>query len=86
MPINCENCSKCCDNINLPIPKVSEDIKRWIELHYLKIVEIDGIDYVKIDNKCCKLIAGECSIYETRPDVCRQYDCNKKEYKNFKNI
>ena len=74
--MNCNNCSKCCEDIILPLAvKPDEDIKRWIELHNLKIFYKGEIVYLKINHKCSKLINGRCSIYEQRPNNCREYEC-----------
>ena len=31
----------------------------------------------RADGGCAMLVDGECSIYETRPQACRQFDCRK---------
>lgn len=33
--------------------------------------------YRKVTGGCAMFIDGRCSIYETRPIACRQYDCRK---------
>ena len=70
--INCGNCSKCCNDIILPLAfEPDEDIKRWIEFHNIEVME----KMIKIKNKCSKLENGKCSIYEQRPNNCRNYNC-----------
>ena len=68
---DCGNCCDCCQSINIHTDQMSEDIKRWIELHNL---EVNG-EYVKFNIPCSKLIDNKCSIYEERPNVCRDYIC-----------
>ena len=70
---NCGDCCDCCKQIRIHTDQMSEDIKRWIELHGLCV---EG-DYVRVDVPCSKLLNSKCSIYETRPNVCRDYECNK---------
>jgi len=72
MIIDCKDCSKCCEDIWLPLAVTpNEDIKRWIELHD---IEVKG-NKARIKNKCSKLKDGRCSIYEDRPNNCREFIC-----------
>ena len=72
MSSRCDNCCKCCEDIILTLEThPSADIKRWIELHDIEVIE----NKVRIKNKCTKLVDGKCSIYEDRPDNCRHYIC-----------
>ncbi len=67
----------CCENINLPLGiEPDEDVKRWMELHNL---EVNG-KMLKINQPCSKLVNGKCSIYEQRPNNCKNYDCNEIDY------
>lgn len=73
---DCLNCSECCENIILPLAVVlNEDQKRWVELHEgLKVLHNNVIN---INNKCSKLVDGRCSIYEDRPNNCKEFICYK---------
>ena len=76
-------CSKCCDAIFLPYPESDKDILRWVEFHDIKIVDNSKGRFIKIDNKCSKLKHGKCMIYESRPDICKYFDC--EQFKEFFN-
>lgn len=70
--MNCDNCSKCCEDIILPLAfKPDEDIKRWIEFHGIEVQN----KMIRIKNGCEKLKDNKCSIYEQRPNNCRNYTC-----------
>ena len=72
--MNCDNCSKCCEDIILPLAfEPNEDIKHWIEFHN---IEVKG-KMIRIKNKCEKLVNGKCSIYENRPENCKNFFCEK---------
>lgn len=66
-------CSKCCEDIIIPLGyKIPEDMKRWIELHGIETES----KAIKLKVSCLKLKDGKCSIYEDRPDICREYICD----------
>ena len=78
----CRKCKKsiCCVSINqkIPTPKSKEDFD-----HLLWQVSHENINIFKdadgwflhIDTRCGHLLdGGICSIYDTRPWVCRDYD------------
>lgn len=80
--MNCIDCSKCCQNIILPIAvSPNADQIRWIELHDVEVVKIRGITHLKINQPCNKLNDNKCSIYNKRPQVCKDYTC--QEFKEF---
>lgn len=57
---------------------VIEDHKRWAELHKgVSIIKRDGISFMRVDTECSKLVDGKCSIYKDRPNVCKEYFCDK---------
>lgn len=66
----CDDCGgACCRNIMFLVSGVNEDQKRWM---LTRGSIIDGVWYVNA--KCRHLDKyGLCSIYETRPEVCKRY-------------
>ena len=40
----------------------------------------------RTEDGCIYLKNNKCSIYETRPHACRQFDCRKGHYPAFKDI
>lgn len=81
----CLQCGKCCMSMTFYGGKVDDealDEIRWLELHGLKIdyvEEPNGTEYYfTIPKRCDALqeLDGKfvCRIYETRPQMCRDYD------------
>ncbi len=88
MPGNlCEHCvGYCCRHIALPIEKPTkrsdfEDI-RWYLLHGGVAVFVeDGDWYLHIETTCQHLQPDfRCGIYETRPQICRDYSTDNCDY------
>ena len=76
MSIKCEQCGKCCEDLFLPLAiTVDDDVKKWLEYHGIKTEFKNPLTYIRIPLKCSKLKDGKCSIYENRPQVCRDYNC-----------
>ena len=88
MPGNlCEHCSGlCCRYIALPIDepdcKDEFDDVRWYLLHGgVSVFVEDGDWYLNIETECRHLQPdNRCGIYETRPQVCRDYSTETCEY------
>ena len=85
----CDYCSaKCCKYFALPIdtPKSREDFEyiRWYLLHeYASVFVEDGTWYLLVHTICKHLQPGNrCGIYETRPQICRDYSVDKCEYED----
>jgi Fe-S-cluster containining protein len=65
----CELCKgSCCKSVVLPLSPYSERTHEWFALHG----EVKS-GMVRLNQPCSKLIDGKCSIYETRPEVCRTF-------------
>ena len=65
----CDLCKgACCEAIVLPFVFKDEDIQRWFAYHGTETNR--GLQF---DCKCNKLKNGKCSIYEDRPNVCRDF-------------
>jgi hypothetical protein len=77
--IGCQQCGYCCERIWLAIGReVTDDIKRWIEMHDIKLLYKSGTILAEIENRCKHLTKdNKCSIYNDRPNVCRSYLCKK---------
>lgn len=78
--LNCGgNCTgACCTVMFLPI--VDIDRLRWAKLHGFRIFRIreNGEFRMLIERRCGKLMGDDrCAIYETRPGMCRTYECAK---------
>ena len=79
--MDCKSCQgKCCKQMFIGIANdVNPDFIRWAEYHKgIEIVKWEGHNLLKIDIACSKLNdKGECTIYDTRPELCQAFDCDK---------
>lgn len=85
----CEYCTaKCCRYFALSIeqPETIEDWEfiRWYLLHDAATVfQDEGSWYLLVHTKCKHLQDNNlCGIYETRPQICRDYTTDNCEYED----
>lgn len=85
----CDFCTaKCCKYFALPIdtPETWKDFEyiRWYLVHDRASIFVDEGDwYLMVHTECKHLQAdNRCGIYETRPDICREYSTNNCEYED----
>ena len=83
----CEYCTaKCCRYFALPIetPEEYSDFEyiRWYLLHGgASVFKEDDDWYLLVHTECKHLGANNmCGIYETRPEICREYTTDNCEY------
>ena len=85
----CEFCSaKCCRYFALPIDAPSElrdyEFIRWYLLHERASVFVEDENWYLLVHTVCKHLQPDnrCGIYDTRPQVCREYSTNDCEYED----
>ncbi len=85
----CQYCTaKCCRYFALPIDtpetRADFDFIRWYLLHDRASVFVDdGTWYLLVHTTCKHLQADHrCGIYETRPQICRDYTTDACEYED----
>jgi len=85
----CQFCTaKCCRYYSLPMEKPTTrkdfDYIRWFLMHGRSAVYIeDGTWYLLVFSDCQHLLPdNRCGIYETRPEICREYTTEKCEYED----
>ena len=83
----CMYCTaKCCRYFALPIdtPEEWKDFQyiRWYLLHNRASVFVDDDTWYLLVHTKCKHLGDDqmCGIYETRPDICREYTTDACEY------
>jgi uncharacterized protein len=83
----CDHCTaKCCKYFALPMdrPKTRKDYDfvRWFLLHErASAFTEDGTWYLLVHTRCKHLQPdNRCGIYETRPQICREYTTADCEY------
>lgn len=85
----CEYCTaKCCRYFALPIETPSDwrdfEFIRWYLLHERASVFIEDGDWYLMVHTVCKHLMSDnrCGIYETRPQICREYTTDNCEYED----
>ena len=83
----CEFCTaKCCQYFAMPIetPESAKDYDfiRWYLLHDRASVFKEDEDWYLLVHTTCKHLQPDnrCGIYETRPQICRDYTTDNCEY------
>jgi Fe-S-cluster containining protein len=85
----CSYCpAKCCKYFAMPIekPKAWRDYEfiRWFLLHDKASIFTENGDWFLLVHTKCKHLRDDnlCGIYETRPDICRDYTTKNCEYED----
>ena len=83
----CEYCTaKCCRYFALPIdtPDSRQDLDfiRWFLLHEKATVFVEDESWYLLVHTVCKHLQPDnrCGIYETRPQICRDYTTDACEF------
>nr|WP_296456443.1 YkgJ family cysteine cluster protein [Rubinisphaera sp.] len=83
----CDHCTaKCCRYFALPIdtPDSREELEnlRWYLLHDNVSIFVDEETWYLMVHTTCKKLRDDnlCGIYETRPQICRDYSTDNCEY------
>lgn len=83
----CDYCTaKCCRYFALPIdtPDTTRDLDfmRWFLLHERASVFVEDESWYLLVHTVCKHLQSDnrCGIYETRPEICREYTTDSCEY------
>ena len=65
----CKLCGgACCRSFTIPVAALNGDAGDWLKYHGTQ----EGVA-VRFNCACSKLKEGKCSIYESRPKVCKDY-------------
>ena len=73
------NCGACCRFLRLQVPPEygsNPDVRNWVELHGIRLQNIDGGTFAFLQVPCSALTEeGLCSLYgkPERPDLCNHY-------------
>ena len=85
----CDHCvAKCCRYFALPIDtpetRAEFDTVRWFLLHEQTSIFIEEGDWYLIVHTPCRHLQPDnlCGIYETRPEICREYSTKNCEYED----
>ena len=83
----CEYCTaKCCRYFALPIdtPDTIRDFDfiRWFLLHESASIFVEDESWYLLVHTVCKHLQEDhrCGIYDTRPEICREYTTDNCEY------
>lgn len=85
----CDHCAaKCCRYFALPMDKPTDkkdfDYLRWFLLHERASAFVEDETWYLIVHTPCKHLRSDnlCGIYETRPEICREYTTDACEYED----
>ncbi|MEL7497503.1 MAG: YkgJ family cysteine cluster protein [Planctomycetota bacterium] len=85
----CNYCTaKCCRYFSLSIdrPKTAKDFDylRWYLLHEHATIFTEDDDWYLLVHTTCKHLQDDhrCGIYDTRPQICRDYTTKQCEYED----
>lgn len=85
----CDHCTaKCCHYFALaidePVNRRDFDFLRWYLLHDRASVFVEGEDWYLLVHTTCKHLQDDhrCGIYETRPQICRDYTTDECEFED----
>ena len=85
----CEHCTaKCCHYFALaidePVNRRDFDFMRWYLLHDRASVFVDDDTWYLLVHTTCKHLLDDfrCGIYETRPQICREYTTDECEFED----
>ena len=83
-----EGCAACCSFFVLqvnPAYAENEDLKRWVELHGIRLQKRGGALWAYIPLPCSALDGTKCGTYETRPEVCRKWPASQGDIDELHN-
>lgn len=75
----CEKCGNCCTHMVLPVVTANDGYYDWLEYHGGQLVFSHNRMCVRLEIPCRKLVAGRCSIYPERPQMCRKAQCERQK-------
>ncbi|MGI9516215.1 MAG: YkgJ family cysteine cluster protein [Pirellulaceae bacterium] len=85
----CDHCTaKCCRYFALPIEKPESmadfEFLRWYLLHGRASIFLEEDTWYLLVHTVCKHLQDDyrCGIYETRPQICREYSTTDCEYED----
>ena len=82
----CSRCGNCC-GIFIPVTEHELSvIKKYVKEHNIQPIDDRFTDGVNFEGRCCfydtKL--KKCNIYPARPYVCRDFRCDRKDWKKYR--
>jgi Fe-S-cluster containining protein len=84
--VPCGDCLQCCVSLTPYLTPEEFESGQYI---YTLLAGPDNTPCIAIprtEDGCVYLKNNKCSIYETRPKACRQFDCRKGHYLPFKDL
>jgi len=76
----CIACQFCCRHIELVLEKTATPFVELLIARGIPLIELNGRWVTLFPNSCQHITEKGCSIYETRPELCRTKKVNTKDY------
>lgn len=74
--IGCKKCGECCRWFSIYVPRIDEDVEKWVRYRNGRI---EG-NVVSLPVKCSMLAENNlCKIYEDRPITCMNFPLGATE-------
>jgi Fe-S-cluster containining protein len=64
--------------MELPIVSDKDGYYSWLVMHGVEIVFSHGLMCARVNIPCSRLENGRCTIYDNRPQMCRDYKCERE--------
>ena len=93
--VPCGSCTLCCEKLSPHLTPEEVDSGLYplsliqpTEEQIISNPEVGPIVslYRKKEGGCGMFVDGKCTIYEYRPNACRQFDCRKTHHPNIPNM
>jgi Fe-S-cluster containining protein len=76
---DCEQCGECCESMEFPVVADADGYYQWIVIHGGEVVFKHGLLLARLPLPCSRLEDGKCGIYDSRPQMCRDYECERDD-------
>lgn len=71
----CVKCQACCKEVAIHSQyPYTQAVAEFYEARGFRVYNESGMAVIHLDYPCPKLTPLGCSIYETRPEVCKEFD------------
>jgi Fe-S-cluster containining protein len=76
--IHCLKCkAPCCREMWFQLdPNKYMEHAKWVRYHGIEVREHNNYEYAILPIRCKRLKRNKCTVYEDRPQMCRDFTCD----------